>query len=209
MQIVLGLFAHPDDEVILAGGTLAVMGTEDGLTHVRFLTDGVGPYCADARDARLDEMRQSAVLLKLSSVAACPYFIDQQLHLVPEPKLCRTIEEWLDAIAPAIVLTHSQHDLNQDHRVVSAAVMVAARRRNGVRMIYGGEGDWPSHFDPNLFTTIDGGWHAKRDALACYKSQHRAWPDPRSEYGLQGRAVRWGPYGQGYFAEAWETLWGR
>lgn len=208
MSVTLGVFAHPDDEVIVAGGTLACMGGGRGSAHVRLLTNGVGGHGCDGCAVRLEEMRSAAKVLGLASVSVAE-FTDQELHLVPEPQLCRIVEEWFDAIRPEYVLTHSPHDLNQDHRIVAAVVMVAARRRKFLRSIYGGEGDWPYGFTPTVFTTVDGGIGHKLAALSEYRSQERRRPDPRSEQDMFARAVYWGPRGQGMFAEAFELLWGR
>ncbi len=42
LQHVLGVFAHPDDETIMAGGTLACLGARGLTTHVASATRGEG-----------------------------------------------------------------------------------------------------------------------------------------------------------------------
>jgi N-acetylglucosamine malate deacetylase 1 len=110
-----------------------------------------------------------------------------------------------------IVYTHSPYDLNQDHRVVSDAVMVAVRRRESVGLVYGGEGDrMQPGFAPTLFLSIDGGMLEKVAGLRCYKSELRQYPDPRSESGVCFRGGYWAARSRGRVgAEAFELLLGR
>lgn len=201
--VTLGVFAHPDDEVICAGGMLALSAMA-GEAHCRFLGYGVGARGDDAT-IRLDEMREAAKVLGLATVAACD-FPDQRLHLVPEPDLCRTIEEWVDSLKPEMVITHAPGDVNQDHRVVSNAVMVAVRRRECVRHVYGGEGDFMKVFNPVAFKRIGSTIGIKVAALKCYKSETRDYPDARSEAAIHARAAHYANRSLGAFAEAFEKM---
>ena len=74
MPTVIALHAHPDDEVLLTGGTLARLAAEGNRVIIAVATDGVvGP--ADGADGRvrLDELRASAAVLGAARVVHVGY----------------------------------------------------------------------------------------------------------------------------------------
>ena len=62
---VLAIVAHPDDEILGAGGTLARHAAEGSEVHIAFLADGVGARGDDklAADRRAKAARLAASLL--------------------------------------------------------------------------------------------------------------------------------------------------
>jgi LmbE family N-acetylglucosaminyl deacetylase len=205
VPVVLGIFAHPDDEATEAGGALAWHSRGGGEVHCRFLTNGVGAVREDV-STRLEEMREAAKILGLSTVCVAD-FTDQQLHLAPETQICRVIEEWLDALKPTILFTHSEHDVNQDHRIVSRAVLVTVRTRDFVRAVYGCEPEWSLDFRPTGHVAIDNVMAYKLAAIASYKSQAKEEPHPRSIRGVIVRAGMRGAWaGPAQYAEAFEPI---
>ena len=64
MATVVAFHAHPDDEVLLTGGTLARLAAEGNRVIIAIATDGiVGSAAGQDRQARLAELRESAAVL--------------------------------------------------------------------------------------------------------------------------------------------------
>jgi len=106
-------------------------------------------------------------------------------------------------------LTHSQADLNRDHRLTHEAVMTACRPLPGssVQYIYSfevpGATEWGlSAFRPNVW--LQGNFKKKQEALECYKSELREHPHPRSIQGIWNRGIMRGAECGRVVAEAFE-----
>jgi LmbE family N-acetylglucosaminyl deacetylase len=71
---VLAFHAHPDDEVLLTGGTLAKLAARGHRVVVVVATDGVmGPVSEPGSRRRLDELRESASVLGVARVMHLGY----------------------------------------------------------------------------------------------------------------------------------------
>jgi LmbE family N-acetylglucosaminyl deacetylase len=74
MATILAFHAHPDDEVLLTGGTLARLAAEGNRVIVVVATDGVmGPATGRGGRIRLDELRASASVLGVHQVTHLGY----------------------------------------------------------------------------------------------------------------------------------------
>jgi LmbE family N-acetylglucosaminyl deacetylase len=74
MATILAFHAHPDDEVLLTGGTLARLAAEGNRVIVVVATDGVmGPATGQSGQIRLDELRASASILGVDQVTHLGY----------------------------------------------------------------------------------------------------------------------------------------
>jgi LmbE family N-acetylglucosaminyl deacetylase len=120
--------AHPDDEVLGLGASIARWVREGHRVSVRFFTDGVGARGrnAAAAKARRKAARTAADILGFA-IADFGEFPDNQLDRVPLLRLIQAIEATRDRVRPDRVLTHFWGDLNIDHRRVFEAVLTAFR----------------------------------------------------------------------------------
>jgi LmbE family N-acetylglucosaminyl deacetylase len=73
MATVVALHAHPDDEVLLTGGTLARLAAQGHRVVIVVATDGVVDPTDTGASARLDELRASAAVLGAARVAHLGY----------------------------------------------------------------------------------------------------------------------------------------
>ena len=80
--VLLGIFAHPDDESFGPGGTLARYAAEGAEVHVIIATDGIAgsvedPVHLETHDTlaqrRSTELGYAAVALNLASIWSLPY----------------------------------------------------------------------------------------------------------------------------------------
>jgi LmbE family N-acetylglucosaminyl deacetylase len=74
MATVVAFHAHPDDEALLTGGTLALLAAQGHRVVIVTGTDGaMGPATAPGAQTRLDELRASAAVLGAVRVATLGY----------------------------------------------------------------------------------------------------------------------------------------
>ena len=103
----------------------------------------------------------------------------------------------IDKLKPEIIFTHSNSDLNIDHKITNQSVITACRPQKNlsVKELYFFEilsstewnfSDSESYFKPNYFIDISKSINKKIEALKKYKKEIRKWPHPRS---LEGARV--------------------
>ena len=202
MSKVLVVAAHPDDEVLMCGGTIKRLRNEGD--EVRTLILGEGAMSRDgAKEEEIYELRESAIMaghvLGVDNVTKLSY-PDNCFDTVPLLKLIKSIKPFKDDYGPDTIITHHWDDLNIDHQRTYQAVMTCCRPMNGetVKKIFSGEvlssTEWryPNSFNPNLFYNISKTLSYKVEAFLQYKSERRAWPHPRSVEAIKMNAHTWG-----------------
>ena len=202
---VLTVAAHPDDETLGAGGTMAKLAAAGHEVWVCILADG-----ATARHQHVEQHKQcakrAADILGVANVVFCE-LPDQRLDALPLLEVITPIERCIGELRPEVVFTHFSQDANQDHRTVFQATLVAARPVQGisVRRLLCYEAasstEWAppfpgSVFSPNVFVEITNTLPTKLEALRAYEGTHsgemRPYPHPRSYEAIEASAKRHG-----------------
>lgn len=218
---VLCIAAHPDDEVLGVGGTLARHAASGEEVHVCILSDGVTSRYDDP-DAAEDEIqrRQSRAQTacdKLGATVSLHGFPDNSFDTVPLLDLVQTIEEEIRQHRPNIVYTHHYGDLNIDHELTCRATVTATRplANSTVDRVLAYEtlsaSEWsvpdPSNaFQPTTFVDIGDTLESKLDALSVYERELREAPHPRTEETVRNNAEVWGAKAGVPAAEPFELL---
>jgi LmbE family N-acetylglucosaminyl deacetylase len=206
---ILVVAAHPDDEILGCGGTMARLAREGHPVCVAILAEGMSSRYAHREDAdpkqlqRLhSQAQQAADKVGAKEVVLCK-LPDNRLDTVPLLEVVKIVEDLVARFRPEVIYTHHPGDLNVDHGVVHRAVLTATRPLIGqcVREIYAFEvpssTEWafqrfePS-FRPSVFVDITETLETKIEALACYDTETRKFPHPRSAEALRAIATRWG-----------------
>ncbi|QOZ52007.1 PIG-L deacetylase family protein [Bradyrhizobium sp. CCBAU 53338] len=195
-RTILVCAAHPDDEILGCGGTMARHVDRGDSVHVVFVADGIESRKAmnAERERLLTERREAA--FKAANIIGCerPHFFDypdQRLDTISLLDITQSIETLLAALQPDLVYTHHGDDLNADHRLVSEATMTAVRPMPGQKVVavYGFETlsstEWVfqsrgNAFRPNHFVGVASTLVRKLDALRAYDAEMRDFPHPRS-----------------------------
>jgi LmbE family N-acetylglucosaminyl deacetylase len=128
----LVIAAHPDDEVLGCGASIARWVREGHHVSVLFFTDGVGARGSRSAAAKIRRAaaRNAADILGFT-IAGFGSLPDNQLDRVPLLKIAQAIERVKRALQPDRVFTHFWGDLNIDHRRVFEAVLTAFRPQPG------------------------------------------------------------------------------
>lgn len=205
-RTILILAAHPDDEVLGCGGTLARFADRGTTVHVAFLADGVFSRTGDigVQKAELSARRVAAQkacgILGVKSVFFGE-FPDNRMDTIALLDIIKPIETLIAKYQPDTIFTHHAGDVNIDHRRIHEAVVTACRPQSGssVKTLLSFEvpsstewqlpGSAPV-FAPNWFVDISGTLERKLAALDAYSDELRNWPHPRSRRGVEYLA-RW------------------
>ena len=192
-ESILVVAAHPDDEVLGCGGTIARHVSEGDSVVVVFMTNGVSARGAKKGSlADLERQKMSRFALQNLGIDDVYYesFPDNKMDTIPLIDIVRVIELYVLDSKPRVVYTHFSHDLNIDHRITHQAVMTACRpqKSSTVKEIYCFEvlssTEWNSiseiKFNPNKFVNITEYYDKKIKALSEYKQEMRVSPHSRS-----------------------------
>jgi LmbE family N-acetylglucosaminyl deacetylase len=200
---VLVLAAHPDDELLGPGGTIARHVHEGEEVHAVVLAEGATSRYEDGMASVLAESsKRAAEVLGLTSLTLGT-LPDQRLDALPLIEVTQQIEAIVDQLRPTVVYSHFPGDVNTDHGVVARAAWTACRpyvlpkltRFAVFETPSSTEWAWPlegSVFKPNLFVDIESTLDQKLQAMACYSSELRDYPHPRSLRAIKERAAFWG-----------------
>jgi len=200
--------AHPDDEVLGCGGTIARHADAGDQVQVLIVAEGATSrqqhrdrsQATDELSALAQAAQQAGAILGAQGVELLG-LPDNRLDSLDRLDLIKQIEERIARHQPQVVYVHHSGDVNIDHRRLHEAVVTACRPIPGqpVRRLLSFEvasstewqppGSAPA-FQPNWFVDISAQWLRKREALEAYASEMRPWPHARSIEALEHLA-RW------------------
>lgn len=216
---VLIVAAHPDDEVLGVGGTLAKHVLNGDSVSIVIVGEGAtSRHRGQSRSApdEVKALREFSVLAAQTLGANPPTFLgmpDNRLDSVDRLDLIQSIEAEFRKAKPQVVYTHHWSDINIDHRIVHEAVITAARPLpgNGVSAIFCFETvsstEWGGNqFRPQRFVDIAGTLESKMKALHCYSTEMRQFPHPRSYEAVEAWARVRGASSGLAAAEAFEIV---
>jgi LmbE family N-acetylglucosaminyl deacetylase len=219
MSVILVVAAHPDDEVLGVGATVARRAATGDTVHMAILGEGITSRPGADRTAVCalqDDARAVAGMLGAKSVVFGE-LPDNRFDTVALLDIVQRVEGWVRELDPEVVYTHHPGDLNVDHRLTFQAVLTATRPVPGcrVREVYAFEiasstewafGRLAAPFSPTVFEDVASTIDLKVACLERYRGEHRAFPHPRSGEALRAIARRWGSVVGLPYAEAFELI---
>ena len=220
---ILVVAAHPDDEVLGCGGTIARLATEGHSVSILILGEGISARYDDPKEADpalLKTLHAQAGKIgtflgaKSVSLAKLP---DNRFDIVPLLEIIKVIETHVERVKPDIVYTQHGGDLNIDHERTFRAVLTATRPMMGssVKKIYAYEvrsstewafGQFSPAFHPTTFCDISATLERKITAMEMYEGEARKFPHPRSSESLRATAQYWGSVAGLPAAEAFQLV---
>ena len=184
--------AHPDDDILGCGGTIAKLTQQDSKVHVVFLADGESSRdgSVDIHNLILQRKKNAKKALKILGCDSIEFldFPDNRLDSLELLDLVKTVENIVDVHKPDIIFTHYANDLNIDHQITHNAVVTACRPQPEYcvkELLFfevpsSTEWNVSKAFMPNYFVDISSTLSLKIKALNAYKNEMKSFPHPRS-----------------------------
>jgi LmbE family N-acetylglucosaminyl deacetylase len=198
---ILTIVAHPDDETMLCGGTLALLAQAGAEVHYLCATRGEGgemgePPLSDRPGLgtlRAAEMRCAVQALGGASLAFMDYTdplvgVDNQLHPYTSDwdALLDQLQANIQALQPQAIITHGSNGEygHPAHQLTHQAVRQVLRRPSTARpgpLLYTFSAHFPGHPKPRLANQADPAHlvldirpvlEQKTAAALCHRSQH-------------------------------------
>lgn len=222
MNRVLIVAAHPDDEILGCGGLIA---KRRASTEFKVLIIAEGTTCrypaaqmksetalADLQ-VRTRSARRAFESLGVKDVTFCDLPCGR-LDREPIVDINKLIERALVEFEPDTVITHSGNDVNNDHGIVARSAAMATRPVGpaapdllAFETQSSTEWNLAMPFAPCYFEVLtEEQVAAKWNALACYETEIREYPHPRSRLGVETLARYRGMQVGAAYAEAFVVV---
>ena len=214
---ILVIAAHPDDETLGCGGTIAKFVDEGHLVQIKLLSEG--------RTAEIFDCTKQAIKVLGADLLPRSSFPDNMFDSVPLLKIIERIESTLRSFPPDVVFTHHIGDLNIDHSLTAKATLTALRPGcfPSVKKVFAYEvpssTEWSAYqiepcFRPNVYVKLISPFSShkpnfirkKIEAFSKYTSEIKLFPHPRSDNGILARAQYWGTVFGTRKAEAFQLI---
>lgn len=222
MQNILVVAAHPDDEILGCGATIAKHKYNGDKCFVLVLGEGITSRYnkkeivdnQNIQELHSDTIKAAKIIgYKKVFFENIP---DNRFDSVDLLDIIKVIERYVDEIKPDVIYTHHGGDLNIDHQLTLKAVLTATRPigKNYVKEVYAFEtvssSEWNFEYDnsfkPDYFSDISDYIDIKLRAMECYKSELRDFPHPRSIDNLKYTASKWGTLISRQYVEAFKVM---
>jgi LmbE family N-acetylglucosaminyl deacetylase len=195
---ILVIAAHPDDELLGCGGTVALHVKAGDTVTSAIVCEGESLRYGPGGVGQSDHIRRAAATLGVAEVRTLG-FADQRLDTLALTDIITSLERIVREVRPQIVYCQYGGDANLDHAIVFKALLIATRPIEAfIEAIYAfdtassTEWAYPRTFLPDTWVDITATLEQKLAAMACYESEVREYPHPRSLEALRHRAHAWG-----------------
>jgi LmbE family N-acetylglucosaminyl deacetylase len=223
-EVVLAVYAHPDDADVACGGSLARWAKAGAAVHLVVCTDGgkgtfdpaVKP--GELAAVRAAELEASSALIGLRGVANLGY---PDGELFDSDELRRSLVEWVRRLRPDVVCGHDptafffgqEYFNHRDHRVVGTSLLDAVSPAAALPLYFPEAG--PPHqvttvllsgtLEPDEWVDVSGTIELKAAAVECHRTQF-AEPGGWAGDAIRRRAEEEGRRAGAGFAEGFRRL---
>jgi len=188
---VLIIAPHPDDEVIGCGGVIKKMSDAGESVFVLVLTRGAPTMYSDEKIENVRHEARSAHKILGVKESVFLDFYAPELDITPQAKISGEISNVIRKYDIDTLYIPHRGDIHHDHQAVFKASLVAARPTGNYSVvnIYAyetlSETEWAAPFAddafiPTRFVNVEDTFSAKVEAMKCFKSQLRDFPNSRS-----------------------------
>ena len=195
---VLVVAAHPDDELLGCGGTVALHARAGHRVTACLACEGESLRYGEGGVNQEAHSARAAATLGIADVRRLG-FPDQRLDTFTLTEIITPLERVVREVRPQSIYCQHGGDINRDHQLLFQALLVAARPvEEYIEAVYAfdtaSSTEWafPRTFVPDTWVDISSTLETKLEAMACYESEVRDYPHPRSLEALRNRARAWG-----------------
>ena len=199
MKRILAIAPHPDDEILGCGGTLARHVRNGDQVYVVIVTRGTPKLY---KDQQIENVRNEARAAHRIIGVKETVFLDfhaPELDVTSQADISRALSKYIQQFKIDCLYLPHRGDIHHDHTAVFNGGLVAARPVGDytVQQIYAyetlSETEWAPPFGddafiPTHFVDVTASLSTKMEALNCFKSQVREFPNPRSLEGVEALA---------------------
>lgn len=209
MKKVIVIAAHPDDEVLGCGGTMARHVIQGDEVNSIILAEGITSRDLkrnrDIHNEEFEILHKAALkaneILGVSKVQLLD-FPDNRMDGLDLLDIVKKVEEIINEYKPDVIYTHHIGDVNVDHQQIHRAVLTAVRPIPGNHRVQdllffetASSTEWMTHgsapsFQPDWYVNISETLDRKLKALEAYEYEMRDWPHARSIRALE-HLSRW------------------
>ncbi|OGE74492.1 MAG: hypothetical protein A3K06_01625 [Candidatus Doudnabacteria bacterium RIFCSPHIGHO2_01_52_17] len=213
---VLVIAAHPDDEVLGAGGTMLKHKKAGDEITVLILGEGETSRSSADIEKRERQAREATAALGAKAVLF-ERFPDQRFDTIALLDVVQKIERVVEMTHPDIVYTHCPYDLNMDHRIIFQATATALRpgptssAKKFLTFEVLSSTEWQirdqaNSFSPTVYEDISDFIEEKIKIFQIYRDEVRDYPHPRSTEGIKIQAKYRGMQVGFQYAEAFQLI---
>jgi LmbE family N-acetylglucosaminyl deacetylase len=223
-DVVLAVYAHPDDADVACGGTLARWAKAGAAVHLVVCTDGgKGTFDPGANAKKLvarraAELKESSAIIGLAGVANLGY---PDGELTDADQFRRQLVEWIRRIRPDVVCGHDptavyfgqEYFNHRDHRIAGTALLDAVSPAAALPLYFPDAG--PPHqvatvllsgtLEPDEWVEVSDTIDTKAAAVECHRTQF-AEPGGWAGAAVRRRAEEEGRRAGTPFAEGFRRL---
>lgn len=220
---ILVVAAHPDDETLGCGGLISNFSKKG--YEINTIIIGEGSSCRFKKDSTDSKIQKQIREREKSCIKAIKILGGKRVKFFNLPcgrfdtisiiDIAKIIEREISIFNPDIVISHSNTDVNNDHRLTFQAVLQSTRPsiNNNVNMVLSfevlssTERNFNNNFNPNFFVKLNkNDIKKKQKALRCFKSESGKFPFPRSSKGIEVLANFRGLQCGSEFAESFQII---
>ena len=193
----LFVVAHPDDEVLGAGGMIYNLLKNNNKVFICFMCSN-----AEARKNIIDNNIKEQAIKSLKSLGVSKRnilfgtFPNIKFNIVDHLSLVQFIEKGIKIFKPDIVITHYKNDINIDHKITSECCDEA------IRLFQRNEAE--KEIKKYMYMEV-----LSATALSYYDGALRKYPHPRSTNTIEALATLRGSQAKLEYAEAFITAFER
>lgn len=195
---VLVIAAHPDDELLGCGGTIALHKRSGHHVTAVIVCEGESLRYGNEGSGQTSHIHDAARVAGIDEVRTLE-FPDQKLDTFTLTDVIGALEKVVCEVRPNVVYCQYGGDINRDHQLLFKALLVATRPlEQSLEAIYAfdtassTEWAYPRTFVPDVWIDISTTLDVKLRAMACYEREVCEYPHPRSLKALEYRARAWG-----------------
>ncbi len=173
-MVVMAFVAHPDDEVIGIGGTLAKLSADEEVVVVVFSYGQGWPFWLPEKEVikrRVHETKQAGNIIGVKRTIFLG-LSDMRVSEQFDRSTFKILKKLFTEVNPDKVFYHSIQDGHKDHRFVNRIVEELVSRTDVERYTFEiNLWNWFQHKSPLILFDITDTWERKMRAMNQFKSQ--------------------------------------